>query len=81
MKKQDVRKALRAAAEKRAKADRQRAKATKTTVAAVQAGLDAGLTATEIAQLAGMSRAALYELIQRHGIVRPPRHAPNPLDR
>lgn len=71
MKKQDVRKALRAAAERRAKADRQRAKATKATVAAVQAGLDAGLTATEIAQLAGMSRAALYELIQRHRIVRP----------
>jgi DNA invertase Pin-like site-specific DNA recombinase len=71
VKKQDARKALRAAAERRAKADRQRAKATKATVAAVQAGLDAGLTATEIAQLAGMSRAALYEVIQRHGIVRP----------
>ena len=71
MKKQDVRKALKAAAERRAKADRQRAKATKATVAAVRAGLDAGLTATEIAALAGMSRAALYELMQRHGIVRP----------
>jgi hypothetical protein len=75
VKEQGIRKALRAAAEKRAKADRSRAKATKATVAAVRAGLDAGLPATEVAQLVGMSRPALYELMKRHGIVRPPRDA------
>jgi hypothetical protein len=75
LKEREIRKALRAAAEKRAKSDRVRAKATKATVAAVRAGLDGGLSVTDIAQLVGMSRAALYELMERHGIARAPRSA------
>jgi DNA-directed RNA polymerase specialized sigma subunit len=65
-----IRAALRAAAAKREKSDRLRAEATEQTVAAVQAGLGAGFTATEIANLVGMSRPALYELMDRHGIIR-----------
>jgi hypothetical protein len=65
-----IRAALKAAAAKRARSDRLRAEATGQTVAAVRAGRDAGLPATEIAQLAGMSRPALYEMMERHGIVR-----------
>jgi hypothetical protein len=65
-----IRKALRAAAAKRAKSDQLRREATEQSVAAIRAGLDAGLSATEIAHLVGMSRPALYELMHRHGIVR-----------
>ena len=65
-----IRAALRAAAAKRAKSDRLRAEATEQTVAAVRAGLDGGLTAVEVARLVSMSRPALYELMERHGIAR-----------
>jgi hypothetical protein len=69
-----IRAALKAAAAKRAKSDQLRAEATEQTVAAVRAGLDGGLTATEVAELAGMSRPSLYELMERHGLIRLGRH-------
>jgi transcriptional regulator of acetoin/glycerol metabolism len=68
-----IRAGLRAAAAKRAKSDQLRRDATEQTVAAVRAARKAGLPATEIAELVGMSRVALYEMMERHGIVRPAR--------
>jgi transcriptional regulator of acetoin/glycerol metabolism len=65
-----IRAGLRAAAAKRAKSDQLRREATAQAVAAVRAARKAGLPATEIAELVGMSRVALYEMMERHGIVR-----------
>jgi DNA invertase Pin-like site-specific DNA recombinase len=66
-----VRTALKSAAAKRAKSDQLRHEATEQAVAAVRAAREAGVPATEIAALLGMSRVSLYELMNRHGIQRP----------